>query len=225
MRLSTLLSCAVLAATASAASADPIFKITELWTGLSGPDGAADWLEVTNFGDMPGDTGTLYYDDENPTIESGGQLDSFILAPGESAVFLTDSEPADETFADSLSEFAAIWGGGIRVGLTNGGGNLGQGGDQANLLLGDGSIIASFDYSASGDVATFEDPTGDGPIALSSIGVNGAYESAAFVNENLALPPGTTITMIGSPGRVPEPTAVALAGLAMAALSLGRSRR
>lgn len=228
MRLSTWLSCVCLSCAASIAAAAPNFKITELWTGIDGPNGMSDWLEVTNFGDMPGDTSTLWYDDESMSVADGGQLDSFILAPGESAVFLVDADPADPaTYTTSIEEFTAIWGGGFKLGLTNGGGGLSQNGDAAFLLLSDNTVVDSLSYTGSGELATFDDPTGEATLpvtALSVLGVNGAYESAAFVNETLALPPETTVTVIGSPGRIPEPTAAAMGLAALAGVALGSRR-
>ena len=77
--------CAVFAITATTAQANPLWRVTEIYAGISGEDGTNDWFELTNVGSMPGDTGTLFYDDESADILEAGQLDSFILAPGESA--------------------------------------------------------------------------------------------------------------------------------------------
>ncbi len=204
--LASLLACGLLA---SAASAVPVFKITEAYTGLSGGDGTEDWFEVTNFGTMVGDTSTLVYDDVNPTLAGGGILDSFMLAPGESAVFLISSE------LGSVTTFESIWGSIPRIGLTNGGGNLGQGGDEVNLLDFDGNLVDQLAYTSSGDLATFDRSSGTGnPTSLLSVvGVNGAYESNPFVNDTDT---GATVTLVGSPGSaVPEPSTIMLAILGL----------
>ncbi len=219
MKITTLLSC-VLLATASAAHGAATFKLTETYFGIAGPDGTPDWIEVTNFGDMDGDTGVLYYDDENPTIASGVQLPSFMLSPRESAVFIVTADAS----AASLAEFTAIWGPVNKLGFATGGGGLGQGGDTANILLGDGALVDSLTYPAGDGIRTAEDPTGMGPVGLSTVGVNGAYESNPFLNETIGFPPGpgATVTLIGSPGRIPEPTAVALLVIGVAGALGGR---
>jgi hypothetical protein len=183
-------------------------QITETWTGLSGEDGTADWIEVTNFGDTVADTGNYWYDDNGPTIGSGGNLDSFLLGQGESAVFLLDTAPADINYTTAVEEFEAIWGLIANLGQTNGGGNLGQGGDSANLMLGDGTVIDTLAYASSGDFPTFENL--NNTVQLSVDGVNGAYESAQFFNDNIGPTPDFLVSMVGSPGAVPEPASILL---------------
>ncbi|HNO78085.1 MAG TPA: PEP-CTERM sorting domain-containing protein [Phycisphaerae bacterium] len=184
-------------------------QITEIWTGLSGEDGTADWIEVTNFGDTVADTGNYWFDDSGPSTASGGNLDSFLLGQGESAIFLLDTAPADNVnYATAADEFVAIWGSVANLGQTNGGGNLGQGGDSANLLLGDETVVDTLPYASSGDFPTFEKV--GGPVQLSVVGVNGAYESAQFFNDNIGPGPDFLVTMIGSPGVVPEPASILL---------------
>ncbi len=184
-------------------------QITETWTGLSGEDGTADWIEVTNFGTTPADTGNYWYDDNGPNIGDGGNLDSFVLNQGETAIFLLDTAPADDvTYTTAVEEFTAIWGSVANVGHTNGGGGLGQGGDSANLMLGDGTVIDTLAYASSGDFETFEKI--GGTVQLSVDGVNGAYESAQFFNDNIGPSPDFLVTMVGSPGAVPEPASILL---------------
>lgn len=209
------------AAAASVASATPNFKLTEAYTGLSGPDGTADWVEVTNFGTSTGDTSTLWYDDESLDIGSAGQLPSFMLAPGESAVFLVDLDAGTE--ADEVAAFNALWGAGINVAGFVGGGSLGGGGDTAALLTAGGDVIDTLSYASGGAAATFEDPSGMGTPVLSQLGVNGAFESAPFANENLNPIDPFLITLVGSPGiAVPEPTAL---GLVLVTLLAGAASR
>src|SRR5262245_36792513 len=100
--------CALTAAlTVQSASATAGLQITEVYFGLSGDDGTPDWFEITNYGDATGDTGTLYYDDESADPTVNGQLDSILLAPGASAVFLIEAGTGD------IDTFASIWGSGI----------------------------------------------------------------------------------------------------------------
>ena len=200
------------------ATASANLQITEVWTGLSGEDGTADWFELTNFGASPIDTGDFYYVDDEALFAEASQLDSFVLAPGESAIFLTDDGAADDvTYANAIEEFLALWGAVANVGYSNGGGNLGQGGDEVNIFDASETIIETVSYASSGDLATFDDSDGDGTTALSVVGVNGAYESNVFFNDNLGLP-NDEATMIGSPGVVPEPASLALVGIGGLAL-------
>ncbi|USN99739.1 MAG: PEP-CTERM sorting domain-containing protein [Phycisphaeraceae bacterium] len=199
-----------IAAAAGVASAG--IEITETWTGLSGEDGTQDWIEVTYYGPGTFDTGTIYYDDSSASVADGGLLDSFILSNGESAVFLLDTAPVDDlTYSTAIEEFTAIWGPVLNLGHTNGGGGLGQSGDEAYLLDAANNILDVLAYAASGDLATFEKL--GGITRLSVLGENGAYESNPFFNDNLGLPDDTA-TLIGSPGAVPAPATVALLGLA-----------
>ncbi|TWT42716.1 lamin tail domain-containing protein [Botrimarina hoheduenensis] len=234
--MKSVLMLSVLVAASSTALATPMFKITEVFVGLSGEDGTQDWIEVTNFGTSAGDTSDLYYDDSTPSLANAGQLTSYTLAPGESAVFLLDINPIDAINYPldigngqfgAVDEFNALWGPGITIGLTNGGGNLGQSGDQANLLNSAGDLIDAFDYTGGGDLATFEDPTGMGPATLSVLGLNGAYESAPFFNDNLGLPNDTAV-LVGSPGTaeltIPEPATIALCLLTLATAATARAR-
>ncbi len=210
---------ATIALAGTVASAD--LSITEVFAGLSGEDGTVDWIEVTNTGLTSIDTGSFYYDDESASIEDGGMLDSLTLGAGESAIFLIsdDNEASDDiNFISAIAEFNAIWGYSGQIGLTNGGGGLGQGGDAAYLLSGTaGSEViesaAVFGGEFDGFLATMDFTSGT--AALSVLGVNGAYESNAFFNDNLGLP-GDQATIIGSVGTVPTPasaTLIALAGL------------
>jgi MYXO-CTERM domain-containing protein len=204
---------ALLALTGTALAGTAGIQITETWTGMSGEDGTADWIEVTYFGAGTFDTGSLFYDDASADIADGGQLDSFLLSNGQSAIFLLDVQAtASDIYANAIEEFIAIWGPVSNVGYTNGGGGLGQGGDSANLLDAAGNVLDSLSYASSGDTATFEKL--NGVTRLSVLGENGAYSSAEFFNDNDAFGAGVFFgSLVGSPGVVPAPAGVALLGL------------
>ena len=202
-----------LSAIANAGTAS--IAITEAFVGLSGEDGTQDWFEITNIGNSAIDTGLYIYDDDSADPASGGQLDSFILGAGQSMVFLISDDNSavdDVTYASAIAEFQSIWNYNGLIGLTNGGGALGQSGDIINLFLASDSsfvTLAETPGALSGRLATIDYVNG---TALSMLGVNGAYESNAFFNDNLGLP-NDTATLIGSPGTVPAPGAMALLGL------------
>ena len=200
-------------------------QITESFVGLSGEDGTQDWFEVTNIGNSAIDTGMFIYDDDSADVLDGGQLDSFILGAGQSMIFLISDDNSavdDITYASAIAEFQSIWNYNGLIGLTNGGGGLGQGGDAINLFLASDSsfvTMAETPGALSGGLSTIDYVNG---TALSMLGVNGAYESNAFFNDNLGLP-NDSATLIGSPGTVPAPSAAAL--LALGGLLGARRRR
>ena len=186
-------------------------RITELWPGRSGPDGTQDWFEVSNLGDTAFDTGDIAYDDSSADINVALVLPSFILEPGESAVFLIDIDADDPQFSNAGEEFLAVWDMFPADGNLNGGqadGGLGGSNpDAANLMDLNGTIIDTFSYVPDTDLdgigvleRTGEGSTDHRPAVL---GENGAFESQPFndsagmevVDEN-----GDPILLIGSPG-------------------------
>ncbi|MAY75312.1 MAG: hypothetical protein CMJ31_11445 [Phycisphaerae bacterium] len=200
-------------AASTTAIAGPGLQITEAYIGLSGQDGTADWIEVTNFGPAPANLMGLFYDDSSADPTEGGDLPNIDLGAGESIVILIEAGASD------IADFEAIWGTGINVIAVAGGGGLGQGGDAAVIIDAMSNII---DVVATPNVPDGEFGTVqfdiDGNGVFSTVGLNGAYLSAAFENDNFG-----TIQLIGNPGFIPAPAGFALLGLG--GLTAARRRR
>ncbi|MFK7883605.1 MAG: hypothetical protein AB8F26_05405 [Phycisphaerales bacterium] len=212
---------ALLALVGVAGTASADLLITEAYAGITGEDGTADWFEVTWTGAGTFDTGILFYDDESadPTVNAG--LTSFILNTGESAIFLQDSDAA------GIADFVAVWGPVANVGIAAGGGGLSQNGD--GIFLFDGNTaganeVASvlFDGSDLTDLIATIVFDAAGNASSAELGVDGAFASAAFFNDNIG-GPEEMVSLVGSPGVVPSPGTIALLGLG--GLVVGRRRR
>jgi hypothetical protein len=237
MKLSNMLvALAVMAAVVGTAAAAADLQITELYAGLTGEDGTEDWLELTNYGDTAADMGgdandlfgsagwNFYYDDESADPTKNTALRGILsIAPGESVIYLIDSTVSGAP--GNIDDMQTIWGGGYQVGIIANAGGLGQGGDAAYVFDGnleDSNTVDSASYDSIGDLATL-DVAPDGTTADSVVGVNGAYVSNAFFNDNIGEAPDYDWTLIGSPGVVPEPATMSL--LALAGVAVLRRRR
>lgn len=209
---------ALLALVGATGTASADLLITEIYAGVTGEDGTEDWFEVTWTGAGTFDTGTLFYDDESADPTVNAAMSSFILNTGESAIFLIDAGDAE------VLTFQTVWGSVDNVGFTTGGGGLSQNGDSVFVFDGNtagANEIASVAFDGFSGTATLEfDAAGNSSI--SQIGVNGAYASNPFFNDNIG-GANNEIFLIGSPGAVPTPGAVALLGLG--GLLAGRRRR
>lgn len=205
--LRTFAGVAALAVIAGSASAQ--VKITELYIGApDGDNGTADWMEITNLGAVTVNTSGWYYDDDSADPTKNDPLSALDIDPGESAIFLISWEDDFATSADAVTAFESYWGAGIQIGYVTGGSGLGAGGDAAFVFdgnTGGAAMLASAAYSgAYGDqYETIEYMLG-GSKRLSVNGENGAYESLLTAG----IPAGS---LVGSPGAIPAPGAMALA--------------
>ena len=207
--MKTELSIIALAAAAGLASASIAdLRITEAYIGISGEDGTNDWIELTNTGGTDVDLAGLFYDDgSSPSSANGGTLKGRLLGAGDSIIVIVDADPVDQ--AQAVADFAAVWGSNIRAIATDGGG-FSQNGDFAAIVDASDNIITQVTTPGlPGDTFSTIDYDFAGNPSLSALGVNGAFESNAFFDDDA---PGVAITLIGSP--VPAPAAAGLLGLA-----------
>lgn len=187
-------------------------KITELWVGRGGADGTRDWFEVTNLGKTSIDTGDIAYDDSSADINVALILPSFILEPGESAIFLIDIDADDAQFPNAGVEFLAVWDMFPADGNLNGGqadGGLSSSNpDAANLMNLSGTIIDTFSYDPGVDLGDnrMMERIGEGPMdhRPAVLGENGAFESLPFNDPDTGEVEvdgnGDPVLLIGSPG-------------------------
>ncbi len=197
--------------------------ITEIWSGVAGPDHTSDWFELTNTGDAAVDPSTWFYDDESADPTEDSPLTGVSsIAPGESVVFLASWEDVTDVLDEAIASFRTVWGLGesVQVGSVTGGAGLGSGGDVVNIFDGNtagAALLASQAYLFS-DFASFvwNPVTKSWNDELAVAGRFGAYESLVTGGTD-------DLPAIGSPGLVPEPGALALMGIGGLML-IGRRR-
>jgi Lamin Tail Domain/PEP-CTERM motif len=179
--------------------------ITEAMSS-SGSGGTADWFELTNTGAAPLTITDDRMDDNSFTFTglSVALLGVATIAPGESAVFIESAAPATD-----IPAFRTFWGGagalaGVQIGSYSGSGvSLSSNGDGVIIFDSVGNTIAGpVDFGAATSGVSFGyNPTTQTFGDLSQAGQFGAFTSADPLGN------------VGSPGAVPEPSTVVIAGL------------
>ncbi|MEK7948955.1 SdiA-regulated domain-containing protein [Luteolibacter soli] len=168
-------------------------RVTEVAPWSSGNSAvAADWFELTNTGSSAVNiTGWKMYDSSGGFGSAGPLSGVTSIAPGESVIFV---DGASKVAGFSTNWFGANPPSGLQIGSYSGPG-LSTGGDAVTIYDPTGLVMASVTFGAStpvpGPYLTFDNTAGldaTAISALSAIGQNGAFYSAATTNE------------IGSPG-------------------------
>lgn len=205
---------AVVLLAASFASTHAQLIISEVHsTGSSSSTYAADWFEISNLGSTAIDLTGWKIDDSSPTFATAVALRGVTsILPGQSIIFL-ESNAAGSNDGTIGAAFQSAWfGSSVPAGLTLGfyGGSgigLSSGGDAVNLFNAGGTLVVGVTFGAATTGVSFDNTAGlSGAISqLSAVGVNGAFNSVAGGE-------------IGSPGVVPEPTALSLGLVGLTAL-------
>ena len=175
--------------------------------GLALP--TADWWELSNLGASSVNLTGYRMDDSSASFALSVALAGITsIAPGESVVFFEVSGGTPLTVQGFRNWWGPSLGASVQIGTYSGSGvGLSASADQVNLFDSSGTPIDGVSFATATTGTTFE--FGDGaigrsPTGLSQNGINGAFTSA---NND-----------IGSPGVVPEPSTLTLAGCGLAGL-------
>ena len=208
LRASRLFAALALVAWSGPVSAEPLIRITEVMSS-SGSGGTPDWFEITNYGTTDVDLTGWRMDDNSVSIAASVELfayttgplgnpwgTSFLLNPGESAVFLETAAgaalPAFQTFWNLGPEPGNIrnpklgFYSGSGVGFSSSGDAVviysgpgtGAGAEVTRVSFGAATTGSSFywSYDAEGELATARLGT------VSVVGVADAYPSTEALN-------------------------------------------
>ncbi len=212
---------------AATVQAEANLQITEVYAGLHGEDGTADWIEVANLGSSPFDLSDLRYGDQILFGADGNNAPAGMqLAPSQVKVIVFGAAGGDgDDGPDVTDAFESLWGLPPDL-LITGGSGLNETGDTITLHDALGNIVDQVTFtSADTDdgrrLATLE--IIDDVIGVSRLGVNGAYASQGFFNDDLGLVDDEAM-LVGSPGEyipVPGPSSAGIAVM----LFIGAARR
>jgi hypothetical protein len=197
-------------------------RITEVMSS-SGTGGTPDWFEVTNFGSSALNITGWKMDDNSFSSSAAVALNGVLsIGAGESVVFVEGVDLA------ATVAFKSFWfstpPAGLQVGYYSGSGvSFSSGGDGAILFDSTNNAVWHVNFGAATSGKTFDNslgtfgaaggaPFNSAPITtISQVGVNGAFQS------------NNALANVGSPGAVPEPSALGL--LAVAGVVAGGFRR
>lgn len=199
MKLTLVMTAAATALFAASAQADLV--ITEAYGGMSGEDGTADWIEITNLGDSAVSGSGLFYEDESADEDDLTAINGLgDIGVGESVVVMIGTE----SDTDGFLEFWGILG--VQVGWSDGSGL--KEGDTAWIYSTADGFFNSLTVSELEDPATTQF---GGGISTAANGV-----SVGLTEQGV---------MYGDPGSFTVPAPGALALLGLAGISARRRRR
>ena len=195
-------------------------RITEVapWSSGNSPV-AADWFELSNFGSSAVNISGWTIDDDSNNPNSALLSGVTTINPFESVIFIELAAGGNATTLKN--SFITEWFGGVApLGLqigtytqgVAGGVGFGTGGDKVNIFNGPaGTLQASVTFGTSDGVApyqTFDNALGLNNATISQLSVVGVNYAFLAANGN----------EIGSPGVVPEPTALSLGAVGLLGL-------
>jgi len=173
----------------------PTVAITEVDpTGSSSAGYAADWWELTNTGSTVANLSGWKMDDNSEEFAKAVSLEGVsTVAPGETVLFLEIEPDKESTEKEKVAKFKSAWFGssvpaGLRFGTYHGDAvGLSSGGDQVNLFNRIGEAITGVAFGPATSGVSFDNSAGAGGtttpppsiIAVSKIGINGAFKNAA----------------------------------------------
>ena len=216
----SLIGCAV-AGLIMAQPAAAQIRITEVspWGSGNAPY-AADWFELHNFGGSAVNISGWTMDDDSNNPNSALLSGITTVGPDESVIFLELAAGGNATTLKN--SFINTWFGGsaplgLQVGTYTvgvaGGVGLSTGADALNIFSGTaGSLMARVAFGAADSVSpyqTFDNAGGLNNATISQLSVVGINDAFVAVND---------VAEIGSPGVVPEPTALSIGALGLLGL-------
>jgi hypothetical protein len=183
----------------------------------------ADWFELTNTGATAVNITGWKMDDNSNAFANAVALRGVTSIPAGKSVVFIEGNATGTTDATLEANFIAYWfGANAPAGFTIGAyGGSGVGlsstaGDAVNIFDAGGARVSGVQFGPVVDAISLDNSAGIGSTTLplptistlSSVGVNGAFSSFAA---------GGTLSAheVGSPGAVPEPSSIMLAGLGL----------
>ena len=237
----TALALALAGSLGLAAAANAAVVITEFMPNPSGSDAEREWLEIYNNGPAPVDVSN-YKIGTSETMGDNEDMNQFpagtVLAAGQAFVIALQAAPFTDFFgvpADveiqdtnpAVPDMTAYptWSGNPSAFLA-----LANGGDQVLLLDGGDNIVDFIDYAVATAIRSTADNTPTLALAGSSAGNNESFErrfgdvDTDSASDWVLRPDGAATPGVVAVSSVPEPTSLALLGVAgLAALRRRRA--